>query len=52
MSAFGLAKQLNERGEAQEYIDMYFERYPGVKNYMINTRASAYEQGYVGHIGP
>ncbi|WP_201586006.1 DNA polymerase I [Psychrobacter sp. HII-4] len=48
MSAFGLAKQLQmSRGEAQEYIDMYFERYPGVKNYMINTRASAYEQGYV-----
>ena len=48
MSAFGLAKQLQmSRGEAQDYIDMYFERYPGVKNYMINTRASAYEQGYV-----
>ncbi|MGR3900466.1 DNA polymerase I [Psychrobacter sp. 1176_08] len=48
MSAFGLAKQLQmSRGEAQDYIDMYFERYPGVKNYMINTRASAYEKGYV-----
>nr|WP_079693007.1 DNA polymerase I [Psychrobacter sp. DAB_AL43B] len=48
MSAFGLAKQLQmSRGEAQDYIDMYFERYPGVKNYMVNTRASAYEQGYV-----
>ena len=48
MSAFGLAKQLQmSRGEAQDYIDMYFERYPGVKNYMINTRANAYEQGYV-----
>ena len=48
MSAFGLAKQLQmSRGEAQDYIDMYFERYPGVKNYMINTRASAYEHGYV-----
>lgn len=48
MSAFGLAKQLQmSRGEAQDYIDMYFERYPGVKDYMINTRASAHEQGYV-----
>ncbi len=48
MSAFGLAKQLQmSRGEAQDYIDMYFERYPGVKDYMINTRASAYEHGYV-----
>ncbi|HCN16764.1 MULTISPECIES: DNA polymerase I [Psychrobacter] len=48
MSAFGLAKQIQmSRGEAQDYIDMYFERYPGVKNYMINTRTSAYEQGYV-----
>ncbi|MGE6361250.1 DNA polymerase I [Psychrobacter glacincola] len=48
MSAFGLAKQLQmSRNEAQDYIDMYFDRYPGVKNYMINTRASAHEQGYV-----
>ncbi len=48
MSAFGLAKQLQmSRGEAQDYIDMYFERYPGVKQYMVNTRASAYERGYV-----
>ncbi|AAZ18247.1 DNA polymerase I [Psychrobacter arcticus 273-4] len=48
MSAFGLAKQLQmSRSEAQDYIDMYFERYPGVKDYMINTRASAYEHGYV-----
>ena len=48
MSAFGLAKQLQmSRGEAQDYIDMYFERYPSVKDYMINTRASAYEKGYV-----
>ncbi|MGP9636684.1 DNA polymerase I [Psychrobacter sp. AOP3-A1-26] len=48
MSAFGLAKQLQmSRSEAQDYIDMYFERYPGVKDYMINTRASAHEQGYV-----
>lgn len=48
MSAFGLAKQLQmSRGEAQDYIDMYFERYPGVKQYMVDTRASAYERGYV-----
>ncbi|WP_201588012.1 DNA polymerase I [Psychrobacter jeotgali] len=48
MSAFGLAKQLQmSRGEAQDYIDMYFERYPGVKQYMIDTRASAHEKGYV-----
>ncbi|WP_455234607.1 DNA polymerase I [Thiogranum longum] len=48
MSAFGLAKQLGiERGQAQEYVDLYFERYPGVKNYMEQTRALAREQGYV-----
>ena len=48
MSAFGLAKQLQmSRSEAQDYIDMYFDRYPGVRDYMINTRASAYEHGYV-----
>lgn len=48
MSAFGLAKQLDiPRGEAQEYINLYFERYPGVKQYMDQTRALAKEQGYV-----
>ncbi len=48
MSAFGLAKQLDiARGEAQEYINLYFERYPGVKAYMDDTRALAKEQGYV-----
>jgi DNA polymerase-1 len=48
MSAFGLARQLGlERGEAQGYIDRYFERYPGVKAYMDRTRALAAEQGYV-----
>ena len=48
MSAFGLAKQLNiGRFEAQDYVDLYFERYPGVKNYMDSTREKAAEQGYV-----
>ena len=48
MSAFGLAKQLDiGRGEAQTYINLYFERYPGVKRYMDETRALAKEQGYV-----
>lgn len=48
MSAFGLAKQLNlGRNEAQQYIDRYFERYPGVAQYMDSTRALAKEQGYV-----
>jgi DNA polymerase-1 len=48
MSAFGLAKQLGvPRGEAQRYIDVYFARYPGVKEYMDRTRAQAHELGYV-----
>ncbi len=48
MSAFGLAKQLHlGRNEAQEYIDRYFDRYPGVADYMDRTRALAKEQGYV-----
>jgi DNA polymerase I len=48
MSAFGLAKQLGiERGAAQKYVDLYFERYPGVKRYMDETRAQAREQGFV-----
>lgn len=48
MSAFGLAKQLGvARGEAQAYIDRYFERYPGVQRYMTDIRAQAAEQGYV-----
>jgi DNA polymerase-1 len=48
MSAFGLAKQLGiARGTAQEYIDLYFARYPGVKRYMEETRAAARAQGYV-----
>ncbi|MCB1689404.1 MAG: DNA polymerase I [Halioglobus sp.] len=48
MSAFGLAKQLHlGRQEAQEYIDRYFERYPGVAEYMDRTRTVAKEQGFV-----
>ena len=48
MSAFGLAKQLGiPRGEAQAYMDKYFERYPGVMQYMEDTRSTASEQGYV-----
>jgi DNA polymerase-1 len=48
MSAFGLAKQLQlGRHEAQEYIDLYFERYPGVQAYMDETRELARSQGYV-----
>jgi DNA polymerase-1 len=48
MSAFGLARQLGiERGAAQEYVDLYFARYPGVKQYMDDTRARAKDQGYV-----
>jgi len=48
MSAFGLAKQLDiDRGAAQGYINLYFERYPGVKQYMDETRELAREQGYV-----
>ena len=48
MSAFGLARQLNVgRKEAQAYMDIYFERYPGVREYMTNTREVAAKQGYV-----
>ena len=48
MSAFGLARQLGvARGEAQEYIDLYFDRYPGVKQYMDDIRATASEKGFV-----
>lgn len=48
MSAFGLAKQLGiGRKEAQQYIDLYFDRYPGVKHYMENIRELAAKQGFV-----
>jgi DNA polymerase-1 len=48
MSAFGLARQLGiARGDAQKYMDLYFERYPGVKRYMEVTRLHAREAGYV-----
>ena len=48
MSAFGLARQLGvPRGEAQNYIDLYFDRYPGVRRYMEQTRADAADKGYV-----
>ncbi|MEE4382575.1 MAG: DNA polymerase, partial [Pseudomonadales bacterium] len=48
MSAYGLSRQLGiDRGDAQTYIDRYFERYPGVQEYMERTRAAAAEQGYV-----
>ena len=48
MSAFGLAKQIDvSRTEAKEYIDAYFENYPGVAQYMEDTRESAKIQGYV-----
>ena len=48
MSAFGLARQLKiERRAAQEYVDLYFDRYPGVKAFMDNTRELARQNGYV-----
>ncbi len=48
MSAFGLAKQLNiGRAEAQEYVNLYFQRYPGVREFMERTREQARAQGYV-----
>jgi DNA polymerase-1 len=48
MSAFGLARQLGiERGAAQEYVDLYFQRYPGVRNFMDRIRKDAHDKGYV-----
>ena len=48
MSAFGLARQLGiSRGDAQSYVDLYFERYPGVKAFMDQTRVQAHDRGFV-----
>ena len=48
MSAFGLGKQLGiSRGQAQEYVDLYFDRYPGVKAYMDGIREKASKDGFV-----
>ena len=48
MSAFGLSKQLRiDRTEAQAYMDTYFDRYPGVRKFMDDTREKAREQGFV-----
>jgi DNA polymerase-1 len=48
MSAFGLGRQLGiPRREAQEYVDLYFTRYPGVKQFMDDTRERARDRGYV-----
>ena len=48
MSSFGLGKQLGiGRAEAQEYIDLYFDRYPGVRQFMDGIRAQAHDAGYV-----
>ena len=48
MSAFGLARQLGiERGAAQEYVDLYFRRYPGVRDFMDRIRAQARERHFV-----
>lgn len=48
ISGFGLARQLGiSRGDAQRYIDAYFERYPGIKAYMDDTKKLAHDQGYV-----
>ena len=48
MSAYGLAKQIDvSRTEAQQYIDLYFERYPGVKTFMETMRERARDVGYV-----
>lgn len=48
ISGFGLARQLGiGRGDAQRYIDAYFERYPGIKTYMDDTKQQAHDKGYV-----
>ncbi len=51
MSAFGLGRQLGiDRSQAQQYVDLYFSRYPGVKDYMDRTRERARKEGYVSTI--
>ena len=48
MSPFGLARQLGiERGAAKEYVDLYFQRYPAVREFMDRTRREAHDRGYV-----
>ena len=48
ISAFGLARQLDvSRTEAQGYIEAYFAQYPGIRNYMEETKNSCHENGYV-----
>ncbi|MDC0149286.1 DNA polymerase, partial [Rhodospirillales bacterium] len=48
ISGFGLARQLSiPRGEAQRYIEAYFERYPGIKDYMDRTKQQAHDHGFV-----
>lgn len=48
ISGFGLARQLGiSRGDAQRYIDAYFERYPGIKDFMERTKAEAHDKGFV-----
>lgn len=48
MSAFGLARNLGiDRGQAQDYVALYFSRYPGVRDFMERMRQQAREQGYV-----
>ena len=48
MSAFGLARQLGiDRSSAQRYVELYFDRYPGVKDYMDRTRKQAKDNGFV-----
>ena len=48
ISAFGLARQLGiSNGEAKDYIDAYFSKYPGIRDYMERTKAQAKKLGYV-----
>lgn len=51
ISAFGLAKQINvDKAEAGKYIELYFEKYPGIKQYMEDTKKFAHEHGFVKNI--